>query len=100
MGSGAKDQNNSNRHRHAIALAYEPGAHAPKIVASGMDTVADKILEKGKENSIPVYKDEKLADTLKKLEVGAHIPPELYEVVAEILVFVSDMDKIQEKIKG
>ena len=28
------------------------------------------------------------------------IPPELYEVVAEILVFVDGMDKIKEKIKA
>lgn len=86
------------KHRHAIALAYNPGDQAPKIIASGMDTVADRILEKGKESNVPVYQDEKLANTLKNLQVGAQIPPELYDVVAEILVFVSDMDKIQEKI--
>ena len=33
------------------------------------------------------------------LEVGSNIPPELYEVVAEILVFVDSMDKIKGKIK-
>ena len=32
------------------------------------------------------------------LEIGDMIPPELYEVVAEILVFVDGMDKIKAKM--
>ena len=44
-------------------------------------------------------KDDKLADTLSRLEIGDMIPPELYEVVAEILVFVDSMDKLKGKIK-
>ncbi len=43
---------------------------------------------------------DKLADTLSRLEIGDMIPPELYEVVAEILVFVDAMDKIKSKIKA
>ena len=46
-----------------------------------------------------MYKDNKLAKTLSKLEIGDMIPPELYEVVAEILVFVDDMDRLRSKIK-
>ena len=48
---------------------------------------------------MPLYKDNKLAKTLSKLEIGDMIPPELYEVVAEILVFVDDMDRLRSKIK-
>ncbi len=44
-------------------------------------------------------KDNKLANTLSKLEIGDTIPPELYDVVAEILVFVDDMDRLRSKIK-
>jgi flagellar biosynthesis protein len=47
---------------------------------------------------VPTYKDDKLASTLSRLEIGDMIPPELYEVVAEILVFVNDMDKLREKL--
>ena len=43
---------------------------------------------------------EKLAETLSGLEIGEMIPPELYEVVAEILIFVDSMDKIRNKLKG
>ena len=61
-------------------------------------TIAEKIIETAKEADVPFYKDDKLADTLSKLEIGDMIPPELYEVVAEILVFVNDMDKIRAKL--
>ena len=83
----------------AVALAYEPGDKAPKILATGKGEVAEKIIAKAKENDIPFYKDNKLADTLSKLEIGDMIPPELYEVVAEILVFVDDMDKMKAKLQ-
>ena len=69
-----------------------------KILATGKGHIAEKIIEKAKEEHVPFYKDNKLADTLSKLEIGDMIPPELYEVVAEILVFVDDMDKIKSKI--
>lgn len=48
---------------------------------------------------MPVHKDAKLARSLSVLDIGEYIPPELYSVVAEVLVFVDNMDRIQEKIK-
>ncbi len=84
----------------AVAIAYEPGDRAPKILATGKGQVAEKIIEKAKESDVPLYKDDKLADTLSKLRIGDMIPPELYEVVAEILVFVDDMDRMKAKISG
>lgn len=83
----------------AIALSYEAGEEAPKVLATGRGYMAEKILEKAKEENIPIHKDEKVADALADLEIGAYIPKELYEVVAEILVFVGDMDRIKDKIK-
>ncbi len=82
----------------AVALAYQPGDQAPKILATGKGAIAEKIIEKAKEGNVPFYKDDKLAGTLSKLEIGDMIPPELYEVVAEILVFVDDMDNIRSKL--
>ena len=84
----------------AVALAYEPGDVAPKILATGTGEVADRIIEKAKESKVPLYKDNKLADTLSRLKIGDAIPPELYEVVAEILVFVDDMDRMKAKLNG
>ena len=85
--------------KQAIALEYDPQDAAPKIVATGKGIVAEKILEKAKEADVPIHEDSKLADTLSKLEIGEMIPPELYEVVAQILVFVDAMDKIKAKME-
>ena len=89
-----------NKKKQAIALQYNPGDEAPTIVASGMGIVADKIIEKAKESDVPLYEDSKLANTLSKLEIGDMIPPELYGVVAEILVFVDNLDILKGKING
>ena len=84
--------------RTAVAVAYEPGEAAPKILATGKGAVADKIIQTAKENDVPLYQDNQLEDTLSRLQIGDMIPPELYEVVAEILVFVDDMDKLKQKM--
>ena len=88
----------NEKQKTAVALAYMPGDAAPKILATGKGAIAEKIIETAKEADVPFYKEDKLADTLSKLEIGDMIPPELYEVVAEILVFVNDMDKIRAKL--
>lgn len=88
----------SDADKTAVAISYEPGEAAPKILATGKGKVAEKIIETAKENKVPTYKDNKLASTLSKLQIGDMIPPELYEVVAEILVFVDDMDRMKAKL--
>ncbi len=94
---GKKD-NKPDKNRTAIALEYNPNeSDAPKVVATGKGLIADKIIEEAKNANVPVHKDSKLAGTLSKLEIGEMIPPELYEAVAEILVFVDAMEKIQAK---
>ena len=90
-------QKKEDKTKTAVALAYEPGDQAPKILATGKGVLAEKIIDAAKEADVPTYKDDKLADTLSKLEIGEMIPPELYQVVAEILVFVNDMDKLRQK---
>ena len=87
------------RSKKAIALSYEAGEEAPKVLATGKGYVAETILQRAKEANIPIHKDEKVADALSELQLGEYIPKELYEVVAEILVFVGNMDKIREKMK-
>ena len=91
-------EHTEEKSKTAVALAYEPGDRAPKILAAGKGAVAERIIEKAKENDVPFYQDNKLAETLSKLEIGDTIPPELYDVVAEILVFVDDMDRMKQKL--
>lgn len=79
----------------AVAIKYSPGDTAPSVVAKGSGHLADKIIEKAEEADVPVYKDEKLVEELTKIDIGSNIPPELYEVVAAVLVFISDLDKLE-----
>jgi len=79
----------------AVALKYTPQDNAPRVVASGQGYVAERILEKAAEEKVQTYKDADLVDELTKIDLGANIPPELYEIVAKILVFVEDLDKLE-----
>ncbi|MDE7205691.1 MAG: EscU/YscU/HrcU family type III secretion system export apparatus switch protein [Lachnospiraceae bacterium] len=90
--------NKNQKVKQAVALEYDPADSAPRVIAMGRGALAEKIIEQAKQSEVPVHKDDKLADTLSKLQIGDMIPPELYEVVAEILVFVDGMDKIKAKI--
>lgn len=85
------------KRKQAIAIQYNPDEVAPKILASGTGIIADKIIEKAKSSDVPLYEDNKLANTLSKLDIGEYIPPELYSIVAEILVFVDNLDKNKRK---
>lgn len=81
----------------AVALSYDPNDEAPRIIAAGKGILAEKIIEKAREADVPLHQDNELADTLSRLDIGDMIPPELYEVVAEILVFVDAMDKVKAR---
>ncbi|RDU22932.1 EscU/YscU/HrcU family type III secretion system export apparatus switch protein [Anaerosacchariphilus polymeriproducens] len=92
-----KKEKNERQEKTAVALSYLPDEKAPRILAAGKGYVAEKIIETAKEADVPFYKDDKLAKTLSKLNIGDMIPPELYGVVAEILVFVNDIETLRGK---
>lgn len=92
----AEDKN--KKVKQAVALEYDPADNAPRVIAMGRGALAEKIIAQAKQADVPVHRDDKLAETLSKLQIGDMIPPELYEVVAEILLFVDSMDKIKSKI--
>lgn len=50
------------KEKTAVAIAYEPGERAPKILATGKGYLADKIIEKAKEEDVPLYQDNQLAN--------------------------------------
>lgn len=92
------DNKGNKKVQQAIALEYNPAEDAPRVIASGHGVLAEKIIQKAKESDVPIHRDDKLADTLSRLEIGEMIPPELYEVVAEVLIFVDAMDKLKSKM--
>ena len=86
------------KNKTAVALGYQKGEEAPKIIASGKGVLADRIIETANQNQIPVHQDIPLANTLSRLEIGEMIPEELYQVVAEVLLFVDELDRIKGKV--
>ena len=82
------------KRKKAVALKYEKEEDlAPKIIAKGVGVIAEKILEIAQEYDIPIHQDDELAEILVKLNLGDYIPPHLYKIVAEILVWVYSMNK-------
>jgi flagellar biosynthesis protein len=75
------------RQARAAALRYRTGESAPALVASGRGHVADAILNAARAAGIPVREDALLVQALEGLEVGDDVPPELYQAVAEALVW-------------
>ncbi len=73
----------------AAALAYRPGVDAaPRVVASGAGKIAENILALAKLYDVPIHEDPALAAALASLNPGDEIPPELYVVVSEVLVYI------------
>jgi flagellar biosynthesis protein len=73
--------------RRAAAVRYRGGDAAPALVASGRAHVADAILRAAADAGVPVREDPTLVQALETLELGQHVPPELYAAVAEALVW-------------
>lgn len=88
------DNKKEKKIKEAAALKYDPEKDtAPKIVALGQGEIAEKIFETARNNDVPIYEDANLAHTLNALNLLDEIPAELYEVVAQIMIFVSELDK-------
>ncbi|NLK74002.1 MAG: flagellar biosynthesis protein FlhB [Clostridiales bacterium] len=94
------DSKDNKVKKTAVALSYKADEDAPKVIASGKGYLADKIISRAKERGIPIHKDDELTQNLSKIEIGHYIPQELYEVVAEIMVFIEDIDRLKQKIDG
>lgn len=75
----------------AVAIKYDANEQfsAPVVIAKGEDYLAQKIKEAAKEHGIEIVENKPLARALYyNVDIGSEIPQELYEAVAEVLVFV------------
>lgn len=87
----------TNPTHFAVALKYEAKvSSAPVVLAKGEDYLAQKIKEVARENKIEIVENKPLARMLyHNVDVGAEIPPELYQAVAEVLAAVYKAKNIQ-----
>ncbi|ACJ34944.1 EscU/YscU/HrcU family type III secretion system export apparatus switch protein [Anoxybacillus flavithermus] len=77
----------------AAVIRYEQGDKAPTVVAHGRGYVAEKIIELAKQNGVPIEQDAALVQHLLDLDLGDTIPPQLYAVIAEILILIEKMER-------
>jgi len=75
--------------RKAAALRYaQHKEDAPRVVAKGRGKMAERIIALAQEHQVPLVEDRQLIQMLEALDVDTEIPAELYQAVAEVLVFV------------
>ncbi len=73
----------------SVAIKYDADEmDAPIILAKGTDLVAMKIREIARKNDVPIVENPPVARFLLKIDIGEHIPEELFKAVAEILAYV------------
>lgn len=77
----------------AVALAYEAGDLAPRVVAKGSGLLAERIMAIAKEHDVYVHESQALLSLLMQVELDTHIPPQLYQAIAEILAWLYQMEQ-------
>jgi flagellar biosynthesis protein len=82
--------------KKAAALRYDhQKSAAPQVVAKGRGKVAERIVALAREHQVPMVQDRNLVQMLEALDLNTDIPPELYQAVAEVLVFVYRLNRKQ-----
>jgi flagellar biosynthetic protein FlhB len=80
----------TNPTHFAVALRYRSDEHgAPRVVAKGVDEVAERIKQLARANGVPIVERRSLARALYRgVKVGSEIPTALYRAVAEVLAYI------------
>ena len=79
----------TNPTHFAVAIRYEAKKmDSPMVVAKGADHLAMKIREIARENNVPIVENPPVARLLHRLDLGQHVPEDLFKAVAEILAHV------------
>ncbi|QAA92952.1 EscU/YscU/HrcU family type III secretion system export apparatus switch protein [Pollutimonas thiosulfatoxidans] len=72
----------------AVAITYDKKDAAPRVVAKGYGTLAENIIRTAKEHGLHVHESPELVGLLMQVDLDAHIPPELYLAIAELLAWL------------
>jgi flagellar biosynthesis protein len=77
----------------AAAIRYTPDDYAPRVVAKGRGAVAEAIIERARASGVYVHESPPLVALLMRVDLDSHIPPQLYLVIAELLVWLYRLDE-------
>ena len=87
----------SSRRQHAVALAYQKGDGAPKVVAKGNGAVAEQIIARARDAGVFVHESKELVALLMNVDLDRQIPPALYRAIAELLAWLYHVDSAQAR---
>ncbi|HEX3638609.1 MAG TPA: EscU/YscU/HrcU family type III secretion system export apparatus switch protein [Paraburkholderia sp.] len=85
----------SRRHRRsAAALVYDAQGSdpAPRVIAKGYGMLAELIVQRAKEAGLYVHEAPEMVSLLMQVDLDTRIPPELYQVVAELLAWLHRLE--------
>ncbi|KYD23445.1 EscU/YscU/HrcU family type III secretion system export apparatus switch protein [Parageobacillus toebii] len=88
-----KKRNQINGPTAAVIRYDEETGKSPTVVAQGTGYVAQKIIELAKQHNVHIQEDPLLVQNLLNLDLGDSIPPQLYAVIAEILILIEEIEK-------
>lgn len=91
----------TNPTHYAVALRYQADKDAaPRVIAKGVDLMAQQIKAVAREHNVPMVENRTLARQLyDKVPLGKTIPPELFQAVAEVLAFVYNLRRQQRRTR-
>ena len=89
----------TNPTHYAVALRYDSTKErAPRVLAKGVDFLAQRIKDIAKEHEIPIIENPPLARALyKDVDIDKEIPETLYQAMVEVLIKVHQIHDERKK---
>jgi flagellar biosynthesis protein len=83
--------------QQAVALAYQDGQGAPRVVAKGNGELAAQIISRARDAGVFVHESKDLVALLMDVDLDRQIPPALYRAIAELLAWLYYVEAAQVK---
>jgi flagellar biosynthesis protein len=83
--------------QQAVALAYQDGQGAPRVVAKGKGELAAQIISRARDAGVFVHESKDLVALLMEVDLDRQIPPALYRAIAELLAWLYYVEAAQVK---
>lgn len=87
-----------NAQQQAVALAYESGDVAPTVLAKGRGAIAEHIIAVAQGEGVFVHESKELVAMLMQVDLDDHVPPELYQAIAEILAWLHRLETDEQAV--
>jgi len=79
--------------KKAVALKYPQGAEAPYVIAKGQGLLANIIIDQAQKNDVHIEENTPLVNFLSQLQTGSLVPPESWEILAQIFAVILEEEK-------